>query len=232
MKFELESILQEYEGVLSGYTALLIFRLMNLCVKAEPASLLAAEISVQGAVKNIEDVANVGIKAEDLLDVYPFSDDLIMPIGHAIMDIHPEFKQDVEVVHLEQQNKDLKFIRLTMPEVDEARHKVLIDGLDTFLDASKTQFDATKTKYTLRMEKELINAKPDEVDEAKNRFDTMYDDYSKRRDKAIEDKKNEIEESYQRWQEKIAEKEKEMQEKMAAAGDDVKSKMKLPVENR
>lgn len=231
MKLEVQMQLKEYDSVLSGYTFLLAFRLMNLCVKAEPASLLPVVVLFNGNEKKIEEVANVGIKADDQLDVYPFHEDLIIPIGKAILDAHPEFKQSLETAKIPKHEKELKFIRLTMPEVDDARRKVLLEGVDTFHDATKGQFDVAKTKYNIRIEKELYNATKDEIEEAKNRFDELYDQYSKSVDKTVGDKKNEIEEAYKLWQQKKLEKQKEMQEKMAAAGEGVKSKMKLPTDN-
>lgn len=231
MKLDVELQIKEYDGVLSGYTVLLVFRLMNLCVKAEPASLLPAVVLFRGAEKKIEEVANVGIMADDQLDVYPFHDELLVPIGQAIMDVHPEFRQELKNVKIENQEKELNFIRLHMPEVNDDRKKVLLDGVDNFAKVTKEQLDATKSKYKVRVDQKLYKSSKDEIEEAKNRMDELYDQYSKRADKAVEDKKKEIEEAYQLWLEKKAQKQMEMQEQQAASGDDVKSSMKMPQAN-
>ena len=81
------------------------------------------------------------------------------------------------------------------------------------------------------MDQKLYKSSKDEIEEAKNRMDELYDQYSKRADKAVEDKKKEIEEAYQLWLEKKAQKQMEMQEQQAASGDDVKSSMKMPQAN-
>ena len=52
------------EGKLSGYVAQLNYRFMNLCVKAEPMSLLSARFNIQGEEKSIEDVAMVSKKGD------------------------------------------------------------------------------------------------------------------------------------------------------------------------
>ena len=231
MKLDVELQIKEYDGVLSGYTVLLVFRLMNLCVKAEPASLLPAVVLFRGAEKKIEEVANVGVMADDQLDVYPFHDELLVPIGQAIMDVHPEFRQELKNVKIENQEKELNFIRLHMPEVNDDRKKVLLDGVDNFAKVTKEQLDAAKSKYKVRVDQKLYKSSKDEIEEAKNRMDELYDQYSKRADKAVEDKKKEIEEAYQQWLEKKAQKQMEMQEQQAASGDDVKSSMKMPQAN-
>ena len=231
MKLDVELQIKEYDGVLSGYTVLLVFRLMNLCVKAEPASLLPAVVLFRGAEKKIEEVANVGVMADDQLDVYPFHDELLVPIGQAIMDVHPEFRQELKNVKIENQEKELNFIRLHMPEVNDDRKKVLLDGVDNFAKVTKEQLDATKSKYKVRVDQKLYKSSKDEIEEAKNRMDELYDQYSKRANKAVEDKKKEIEEAYQLWLEKKAQKQMEMQEQQAASGDDVKSSMKMPQAN-
>ena len=231
MKLDVELQIKEYDGVLSGYTVLLVFRLMNLCVKAEPASLLPAVVLFRGAEKKIEEVANVGVMADDQLDVYPFHDELLVPIGKAIMDVHPEFRQELKNVKIENQEKELNFIRLHMPEVNDDRKKVLLDGVDNFGKVTTEQLDAAKSKYKVRVDQKLYKSSKDEIEEAKNRMDELYDQYSKRADKAVEDKKKEIEEAYQLWLEKKAQKQMEMQEQQAASGDDVKSSMKMPQAN-
>lgn len=231
MKLDVELQIKEYDSVLSGYTVLLVFRLMNLCVKAEPASLLPAVVLFRGAEKKIEEVANVGVMADDQLDVYPFHDELLVPIGKAIMDVHPEFRQELKNVKIENQEKELNFIRLHMPEVNDDRKKVLLDGVDNFGKVTKEQLDAAKSKYKVRVDQKLYKSSKDEIEEAKNRMDELYDQYSKRADKAVEDKKKEIEEAYQLWLEKKVQKQMEMQEQQAASGDDVKSSMKMPQAN-
>jgi hypothetical protein len=109
---------------------------------------------------------------------------------------------------------------------------LLVGGLDDHPGAiTKEQLDAAKSKYKVRVDQKLYKSSKDEIEEAKNRMDELYDQYSKRADKAVEDKKKEIEEAYQLWLEKKAQKQMEMQEQQAASGDDVKSSMKMPQAN-
>jgi len=232
MKLDVELQLAEYDKVLSGYTVLFIFRLMNLCVKAEPASLLPVVVEFNGTEKKIEETAQVGIKEEEnALDVYPLHEDLIVPIGKAILDVHPEFRQELKTVKIDGQEKELKFIRLYMPEVNDDRKKTLEDGVKTFRESASAQMDAAKAKYTALVEKGLYQCPKEDVEEAHNKLDEITDEYTKRVDKAEEDKQQEIEEAHKLWQEKKEEKQKEQQEQQAAAGVDVKSSMKMPQDN-
>ena len=54
------SVLHDYnqlEEKLTGYVAMLNFKFLNLCVKAEEASLLPVTVNVDGASKKLEEVA-------------------------------------------------------------------------------------------------------------------------------------------------------------------------------
>ena len=106
MKIEVENLCAEYENVLSGYAVLLMYRYINLVVKADANTLLQAVIKIRGEEKKIEEVADVGMRSEDRMEIYPHDDNFLMPIGHAIMEVHPEFKQNVELFHLDEEKED------------------------------------------------------------------------------------------------------------------------------
>ncbi|MBO4811124.1 MAG: ribosome recycling factor [Prevotella sp.] len=227
MKLEIEILQREYENVLSGYAALLTFRFVNLCVKAEPAALLPAAIMVKGEEKKLEEVAQVGVKSDDQMDVYPFHEDLIMPIGKAVMEIHPEFKQSLETIHVETQNKDMKFLRLTMPEVNGDRRDVLNTGVEAFFNEAKTQSDQSKAKYLQRLAKEIYELPKDEMDEARSQFDMVYDNHVRMIGHLVDEKKQEIEEAYQRYLQKKQEAESLQQEQADAEGREVTTQMRM-----
>lgn len=228
MKLEVEFLQKEYDGVLSGYTMLLALRLTNLAVKASAVTLLHAGIMVKGEKKKIEEVSNVGVRNEDVMEIYPFHEDLIHPIGKAVMEIHPEFKQSIETFPTDNQQKDFTYLRLTMPEVDDNRHDLLLKGVDACLDVTTAQFKAAQIKYTARMEAEMFERKDEEKEETAKMFEDLYNKYDEKVQTIVGDKQKEIDEAYKRYQDKQAAKEQSRQEKMAAEGADVVSQFKMP----
>ena len=212
MKLELEMTLAEYDRVLSGYTALLNLRLMNLCVKAEAAALLAVQIPFKGEKKRIEDVAKIAIPSDEYMEIYPIHEDLIEPITQSVLEVHPEFKPSRESVHITEQDKDYRFVRFTMPDVDDNRRDVLNAGVDVCLSATKAQIDAAKQRYTFRLTPDMQGISEADTEEVKKQFD---------KDSA-DDKKKEIEAAYQRYLTKQQEKEQAAKDKSDAEGEDAK----------
>lgn len=228
MKLEVENLHGEYINVLNGYAVRLMYRLINLVVKADANTLLPAVIKIKGEEKKIEEVADVGMGSDYEMGVFPFQEDFLMPIGHAIMEVHPEFKQNVKILRLEDQQKDYQYLSLVMPDVDKDRHDLLLKGVDACLDEVKGQTEWAKGRYAVRLERELIGCSEQDVKEANDLFDATYDDHMQRIQKSIEDKQNDIEEAYELYQEQQAEKEKSQLEQAAAQGADVVNQMQMP----
>lgn len=227
VNLEAEIKLNEYENVLGGYTGLLTFRLANLCVKSDPASLLVVSVDVFGKQNNIEDVSKVGVLSDEKMDVYPFHEDLLPMIGKAIAEVHPEFKQSIETLHSKSKDKDIRYLQLTMPEVDKNRRDLLMDGVDLNFNDCKAKCDAAKQKYLFELTDKMQGSSEQDADEAKERFDKMSDDNMKMAQAAADNKKQEIEEAYQRFLSKQAEKDAAQKEQEAAEGKDVATQMHL-----
>lgn len=231
MKLDAELTLREYENVLGGYTALLSFRLMNLCVKADPGALLAVQVEARGQMKNIEDVAKVSVSSDKTMDVYPLHEELLQPVGLGVMQVHPEFKQSIQTVHLDSKNKDIRYIQLTIPEVNKDRYDVLNNGVDAFYNETKAQLDINRQKYLIELNTTMADESKVDVDEAKEQFDKLYDDNCKMAQQSVDDKKKEIEEAYQHYLEKVNERNLAEQDQQAAEGQGIIDKMKLPFGN-
>ena len=229
MKLEVELLHKEYESVLSGYAILLSFRMYNLCVKAHPVILLPVVVKVKGTEQKLEDIAQVGLRAEDQLDIYPSHEDLIVPIGQGIAELHPELKQSIEAIHVDEpEPKDFKYLRLTMPEVDKARHDLLLEGVDAYYEVAKGQLDVAKVKYVARMEKSIFGQPKEEVDVARGMFDETFNQHAEMVEKTVADKQTEIEEAYQRYLERRVQQEQSRLEQAAAQGLDVLNQMQMP----
>lgn len=231
-------LLGEVKGKMSGYVALMNYRYLNLCVKAEPASLLPVTVEYDNASFDIEQVADVTMPQENQLQVYPKDPVLLFAIGKAIATSHPEFKQDIVVdkgngkeetsINSEQEDEADKSILLTMPTVNKDRKNALMEGVKILFDEVKVKLDTNFSFYTQKITIKLANASLEELDEAKKALGDIkkqHDDLAK---EYRENKEKEIETAYQLFLEKQTEKEKDKQEKKDANNKDVIQGFKMP----
>ena len=65
MKRAIVNQLSMLSAQMKGYVSALNYRYMNLCVKAEEASLLPIEVPIEDELKNLEDVAYDGKREGD-----------------------------------------------------------------------------------------------------------------------------------------------------------------------
>lgn len=233
-------LLGEVESKMSGYVALMNYKYFNLCVKAEPASLLSITVEYDKTGFDIEQVADVAMPQENQLQIYPKDPALLYAIGKAIATSHPEFKQDIVVdkgnekkegeTSDDNENADDadKSILLTMPVVDKDRRDALIDGINLLYNETKTQLDANFSLYTQKLTLKLENASPEEINEAKEALDDIRKQHNDLAKQYHENKEKEIETAYQLYLEKQTEQEKNKQEQEAATNKEAGLGFKMP----
>lgn len=235
MKRSILLLNEEAKGKMSGYVALTNYRFMNLCVDAEPAALLCVTIELGGTEFKIEELVDVASPREDQFALLPKENDpdLIFAICKGVEMSHPEFK--MEVKNLDEDEDDdtpeeerEKYILLTMPEVDDARHDLIIDGVDSLAKACEAKLDFLLEDYTAKITLKLAGAKEEEIKEAKDAIQDLHDKHKEMLDGYVENKKKQVEDAYQRWQEKQQEGDNQQQEEDKAAHDPEKAiKMNL-----
>ena len=192
---------------MSGYVAQLNFRFMNLCVKAEPMSLLSARFNIQGEEKPIEDVAQVSKKGDYQFMAIPNFEDDMAPLAVGIALKHPEFKQEYgeETVNVVDEQGDpqsvkVKYLLLTMPEVDNNRYDALKTAVDAAYNQCKTQMKAVVE----RAEPEIVLLQEGEdqqdIDRVKKAVERLKKSYIEQRDKLYDEKIKEIDEAHENWQ--------------------------------
>ena len=94
MRRSIKIIIGELDGKLTGHAALLNYRYMNLCVKAEPAALLSFTITdIEGNTYNIEEVADTLMPDDYSFEFVPKEMGMLPFIQEGIAEAHPEFKQ-------------------------------------------------------------------------------------------------------------------------------------------
>ncbi|MBQ9571074.1 MAG: hypothetical protein IJR30_06865, partial [Prevotella sp.] len=124
MRKSIETLINEVKTKMSGYVVLLQYRYMNLCVKAEPASLLSVSvIDEEGEESDIEHVASASLANDYQFEIYPHDKKMTYAISRAIKEAHPEFKIDIRTEDdgnaSEEDDDQEKVIVCTMPEVNK-----------------------------------------------------------------------------------------------------------------
>ncbi len=233
MRKSIALMLGEANSKMSGHVALLNYRYLNLCVKAEAASLLPVTVQYDGNSYDIEQVADVASPREDQLQVYPKGPELVVPIGKAIAEAHPEFKQKV----VEEKNnnsspnngeEENKSILLTMPEVDKNRHDALMEGVKVLYDETKQELTSIFEDYTQKTIIQLLGASAEEINEAKKALEDMKKQHFDLADGYRKNKEKEIEDAYKRYMEQKEEKDKSKQAHDAATNKKAGERLKMP----
>lgn len=222
----IQRLLGEAKSKMNGYVTLLMLRYMNLCVKADAASLLSVSVRMKGQDQNIEKAADVGILQENVLAVIPKDSNLIQEIGKGVMKAHPEFKMDIVQAENSQDEED-KYLTFTMPEVDKARHDLLMEGVDTLKDQCTTKLDAIFSFYTTKIAEELTGADPKAIEKVSDMLKEVSDFYNDTCKTQTDNKKKEIEDAYQKYLAEKEAKKQELKEEAAAHSQEVSQQLKM-----
>lgn len=236
MKKSVANMIGDCDSRMNGYAVLLNYKYMNLCVKAEPMSLLCVTVEYDGQRYDIEQLANVAPGSDEYhFEVYPKDQQLLLPLAKAIKQAHPEFKQDVKDAEDDgpgADDDDEKYIELTMPAVNDDRHDLLMNGVKTLYDECNARIDVNFQAYSTKIAAQLAGHPAEELDEAKEALQKVNDTYADLIKGFREEKEKEIEEAYQRYlTEKTAEEENRKEEEAAHGMDKGLSMQMLTGEN-
>lgn len=195
------SEIKSFEKKLGGYQYLLTFRYSNLCVKADPISLLPVSITVGNREQNIEDVAQV-VQMDDFhIVVVPKQMDVLRDVQEGIFEAHPEFKMSIE--QMEKNDPSSRFILCEMPPVDKPRYDLLTEATKNLYEECKARMDAVLLEEK-RIFVELLAEDPESlqkvVDQINEKHNNAINDIMDLRDKKLE----EIEEAYAKYLEDYA----------------------------
>ena len=190
------SEIKAFEKKLSSYQYLLTFRYSNLCVKADPISLLPVSITVGNMEQNIEDVAQV-VQMDDFhLVVIPKQMDVLRDVQEGVFEAHPEFKMSIE--QMERNDPNSRFILCEMPPVDKPRYDLLTEATKNLYEECKARMDAVLIEEK-RIFVELLAEDPESlqkvVDQINEKHNNAINDIMDLRDKKLE----EIEEAYAKY---------------------------------
>ena len=209
MRRSIKIIIGELDGKLTGHAALLNYRYMNLCIKAEPMSILSIIVTdIEGNTFNIEEVADCIQRDEFSFAFVPKEMEMLPFIQKGIAETHPEFKQDVIkpqedehffVASSADYDKE-RHIVCKMPEVDNNRYDVLKQSVKALYDERMVEMDKVKAEYTKTLSERTADLPKEEADEAKDKMEALFKQYSDLCKQYHDTKEQEIEESYKQWQ--------------------------------
>ena len=191
---------------LSTLNAQFAYRLMNLCVKAEPVSLLSIEAMIEGESQHLEKCAKIGLEDEDTFQIFPNYSGDIPVVAQAIFKEHPEFKQEMKTMKVNasvDENKpdeqDVPYIQLTMPEVDDERYDVLKNGVNAIYEANKAQMEAVTAKADAKFAELIVDESKKDIEQLKEARDKQTKTWYEQRDSIYNNKLKEIEEGHNKW---------------------------------
>ena len=237
MKRAIINQLGQLSEQLKGYVGALNYRYLNLCVKAEEASLLPIQVPIEDEFKNLEDVAYAGKRTGDDYSLYivPKIQDDMRDIQQAVMKFHPEFIQEVqkEKVNAGEDGgeQEVQLLRLKMPEVNDDRYDLLKQGVDTFYNMCKAEMEQAKMEADIQFATLSVDESPEDIDKLKKGVDETNDMWVKKRDQLRDDKLKEIEEAHNQWLADQQASAQKKQEEHAAHNEEVGSSMRINSED-
>ena len=209
MRITVYKLLQEAQQKMNGYAVYMNYQFMHFGVKAEPAALLSVEVEVGGERMNLEDVADVAIPQDDQFALIPKEQDFLFDICKAVAQAHPDYKIGQKSINGEEEDsldgEEDRYVLCTMPEVNDDRHDVGMNYVKAIYEEMTAKIDTTHAAYGAEIIKQLASAKPEEIDEAKEELQKIYDQMKDICKSYREEKEKQIEEAYQDYLKKKAE---------------------------
>ena len=192
---------------LSTLNAQFAYRLMNLCVKSEPVSLLPIIVFIDGEQMKLEECDKVSKDDDYTFKIIPdFSSD-IPALAQAIFRAHPEFKQEMQTMDVDYVDEDgqeqiekMNYILLTMPEVNDERYDVLKDGVKVVYDDTKVKMENVIANADAKMAELMTGESEADIEKLKKTRDKQVKTWTEQRDKVYNKKLQEIEEAHSKWQ--------------------------------
>ena len=190
--------IKDAHSKMSAYAALLNYRYMNLCVKAEAASLLAVTVETELGRDNLENVAFVSQPSEYQLAIYPKHKMFLENIIKGVFDVHPEFKMEMKSID-DKNGDELHYPLYTMPAVDKNRRDLLNAAAESFYQDAKTRIEKVNADFQVKLSDLASKIQKEDLDEVKKEYDDGYQQQQDAIAKLLQDKQNEIGEAYQRY---------------------------------
>lgn len=204
MKRSISNQYDQLQEKLKGYVAMMNFKYINLCIKADPVSLIPVKVNVEGTEKNLEQVAMTAKKDDYRFWIVPKYDEDKDSICKGIAKVHPEFKQKEDTLKIEGISEDgeaydVHYIELTMPDVDDNRYNALKDAVDVVYQECKTLMEAAVSKAKAEIAFLSVGEPKEDIDGINKAVDNLNEKCEEQRDKLRDKKLQDIEDAYKKW---------------------------------
>ena len=204
MKRSISNQYDQLQEKLKGYVAMMNFKYINLCIKADPVSLIPVKVNVEGTEKNLEQVAMTAKKDDYRFWIVPKYDEDKDSICKGIAKVHPEFKQKEDTLKIEGISEDgeaydVQYIELTMPDVDDNRYNALKDAVDVVYQECKTLMEAAVSKAKAEIAFLSVGEPKEDIDGINKAVDNLNEKCEEQRDKLRDKKLQDIEDAYKNW---------------------------------
>ena len=193
--------LKDFTEKARGYNMMFNYRMMNLCVKAEPGALVPVIVTVGGKDYNLEEVAQIRRPDDYVFEIRANNGDYLQNIIDGIMDVHPEFVFEMKT-EKDIEEKDVSYAQYTMPEVDKDRYDLLSETTKAFYNECLVSIDAVYAQKEAKLAEVAVHAPAEDVQQIKDELDEYYNNAKDEAQKMRDMKLQEIEEAYLHYQEK------------------------------
>lgn len=193
--------LKDFTEKARGYNMMFNYRMMNLCVKAEPSALVPVIVTVGGKDYNLEEVAQIRRPDDYVFEIRANNGDYLQNIIDGIMDVHPEFVFEMKT-EKDIEDKDVNYAQYTMPEVDKDRYDLLSETTKAFYNECLVSIDAVYAQKEAKLAEVAVHAPAEDVQQIKDELDEYYHNAKDEAQKMRDMKLQEIEEAYLHYQEK------------------------------
>ena len=229
MNSDIVALCELYERRISNAASLIRFQLANLCIVADPLSLLELRVYFALEEHNIEDVAYVLKPEWNILQILPKEAALdINEVVEAVKDVHPEFEQSfVQVKMSEDSDETRMMLNLKMPPVNKERHDVIVKGADAVQKTFETEIVAEKAMILAQLALTVDNVSKEDQDAMNKTLDETTEKYKKAVADDVDKKKKDADEAYEKWQQEAAQQKLDADAIKQAANPDAAFSMKM-----
>lgn len=233
--------IKEYDALaerLTNLVGIMDHRFKNLCIKAEPVALLPVQVLVEGELQNLEQCAVIGKENDYQFMIFPKYDDDLVAIVKGIVECHPEFKVEGKTTTIDSMDGDgkdktvdVRYLLVTMPEVNDDRYDILKDSVDAVWQECKAQMEKTNTIFKAKFAELAAGETKEDLDILDQELDKLRNQWNDQRDKVHQAKLDEIEEAHQKWLARQEEDNLQRAENEDARGEGAVHSMKMNPEN-